>query len=233
MNYIILNGKDSRDIKGLIIQSLPSVVKPNIRTTIEEIDGRDGDIITKLGYSAYDKEMTIGLYGSYDLDAIIPFFDSEGKVTFSNEPDKYYNYMILNEIEFERLIRFKQAKVKFHVQPFKYSVIEGAKTINNPNGSINVLNSGNFPSKPKISITGTGTINLSLNGTNVLVITLGDNTNSITIDSATMEAYNENGLMNRHVVGSYDSLSMHTGINTFAWDGDISKFTIENYSRWL
>lgn len=234
MNYVILNGKDSRDIRGLIIQSLPSIVKPNIRTTIEEIDGRDGDIVTKLGYSAYDKEMTIGLYGKYDLDAIMTFFDSEGQVTFSNEPYMYYKYMILDEIEFERLIRFKQAKVTLHVQPFKYSTLEGVKAVNNPSSKeITVLNQGNFTSKPKIGIIGTGTINLSLNGTNILIISLGDTGSSIIIDADGMEAYNSDGLMNRAVTGSYDNLKLKTGINTFTWDGNITRFTIENYSRWL
>ena len=121
MNYVVLNGTRSDTVKGLLIQSLPPISKPMMRTQIEEIDGRDGDIITKLGYSAYDKVMSIGLHGDYDVDDVIKFFDSEGTVIFSNEPDKYYNYTILNQIDFERLIRFKTAEVTFHVQPFNSS----------------------------------------------------------------------------------------------------------------
>lgn len=232
MNYVILNGKDSRDIRGLIIQSLPSIVKPNIRTTIEEIDGRDGDIVTKLGYSAYDKEMTIGLYGDYDLDAIMPFFDSEGQVTFSNEPDKYYNYTILDEIEFERLIRFKQAKVKLHVQPFKFSTIEKVKVFDNPEGSVTVRNTGNYFARPIISITGSGIINLYVNGLQAFKIELGDQT-SITIDTAEMEAYSGGNLMNRSVTGNYDNFVLKVGKNTISWDGTIKKITFRKYSRWL
>ena len=67
MNYIILNGKRSDQIKGLLIQSLPTIMKPLVRTEIEEIEGRDGDIVTKLGYSAYDREMLIGLHGKTGL----------------------------------------------------------------------------------------------------------------------------------------------------------------------
>lgn len=124
VNYCILNGVKSNTVKGLLIQSLPAISKPLIRTQIEEIDGRDGDIVTPLGYSAYNKEMTIGLFGDYDIDDVIAFFDSKGQVTFSNEPDKYYNYEIINQIDFERLIRFKKAKVTFHVQPFKYDAVD-------------------------------------------------------------------------------------------------------------
>lgn len=123
MNYVILNGMKSTLIKGLLIQSLPPVSKPLMRSRTETIDGRDGDIVTKLGYSAYDKEMSVGLFGDFDIDEVIKFFDSEGTVIFSNEQDKFYKYEILEQIDFERLIKFRTATVKFHVQPFKYSAV--------------------------------------------------------------------------------------------------------------
>ena len=131
MNYVILNGTKSTLIKGLLIQSLPPISKPLMRTQVEEIDGRDGDTVTKLGYSAYDKEMSIGLYGDYDVNDVIEYFDSEGTVTFSNEPDKFYHYQIIQQIDFERLVRFRTATVTFHVQPFKYSTIDKALTVSN------------------------------------------------------------------------------------------------------
>lgn len=128
MNYCILNGVKSNTVKGLLIQSLPPVSKPLIRTQVEQIDGRDGDIVTPLGYSAYDKQMKIGLYGDFDINDVIQYFDSSGTVTFSNEPDKYYNYQIIQQIDFERLLRFREATVTFHVQPFKYSAIDDPVT---------------------------------------------------------------------------------------------------------
>lgn len=124
INYIELNGEKSTNVKGLIIQSLPPISKPKMRTSVETIDGRDGDVVTKLGYSAYDKEVSIGLHGDFDIDDAIAFFDSEGEVVFGNEHDKYYRYQILDQIDFERLIRFRTAKVKMHVQPFKYDAVD-------------------------------------------------------------------------------------------------------------
>lgn len=125
-NYIILNGMNSNNVTGLLIQELAPITKPKIRTQIEEINGRDGDIVTELGYSAYTKEISIGLYGSYNVDDVIKYFNSnkKGQVIFSNEADKYYNYEIFEQIDFDRLIRFKTATVKMHVQPFKYPVSE-------------------------------------------------------------------------------------------------------------
>ena len=48
--YIILNNIDSRTISGLLISSLAPISKPQVRTQIETIDGRSGDIVTPLGY---------------------------------------------------------------------------------------------------------------------------------------------------------------------------------------
>lgn len=124
MNFCIINGKSSRLIKGLIVQELPPVRKPEMRIETVEIDGRDGDIVNKLGYASYEKTMKIGLYGDFDIDEVISFFDTEGEVIFSNEIEKYYRFAIYKEIDFERLIRFRTAEVVFHVQPFKFSTTE-------------------------------------------------------------------------------------------------------------
>ena len=129
-NTITLNGTASTTIAGLLIQSLPPITKPQQRTTIEEIDGRDGDIVTELGFAAYDKEITIGLYGTFDINQVIAYFNSEGTVTFSNEPDKLYNYKIIDKIDFERLVRYRTATVTFHCQPFKYPTTGTSQTLN-------------------------------------------------------------------------------------------------------
>ena len=173
--YIVLNDVSSQTVQGLIISSLPAIAKPKIRTMIEEIDGRDGDIVTPLGYSAYDKAVEIGLSYGYDIDDVIQFFNSSGKVVFSNEPEKYYNYAIYEQINFEKLIRFRTATVVFHVQPFKYSDVEGEKTFNFSgvsSGSLQIRNNGNIYSKPTITITGSGTVNLSLNGQQIFVLNM-------------------------------------------------------------
>ena len=235
MNTLILNGINSTTIAGLLIQTLPPISKPKIRAVAEEIDGRDGDIITTLGYGAYDKEFTIGLYGNFNIDQIIAYFNTSGVVTFSNEPDKYYNYQILEQIDFEKLIRFKTATVKMHVQPFKYSLTDNSKIFNITNETqITIRNSGNIYSKPIITIAGSGTLNISLNGTQVLTIDLSTE-NTIAIDTANMNAYNPttNVFLNRIVTGNYNNLQLQIGKNTISWTGSITQIKIQNYTRWV
>lgn len=162
VNYIELNGEKSTNVKGLIIQSLPPITKPKMRTSKETIDGRDGDIVTKLGYSAYDKEVVIGLHGDFDIDDAIAFFGSDGEVVFGNEPDKYYRYQILDQIDFERLVRFRTAKVKFHVQPFKHDAVD--RTLDIVNQFLHVCDS--TASKFGITVTSSdGSIRVSGNAT--------------------------------------------------------------------
>ena len=230
MGHIILNGTDSRAISGLLIQSLPPISKPMIRTQVEEIDGRDGDIITRLGYSAYDKTVKVGLFGNYDINAIIKFFDSQGIVTFSNEPDKYYRYEIIDQVDFDRLIRFRTADVTLHVQPFKFSTTEEAVTLTASGQT--VTNGGNTTAKPTLVITGSGTINISLNGSQMFVIELG-NEGSITIDTEAMEAQKEGVLKNRLVTGDYDNFVLDVGQNTITWTGSVTSIAVSNYSRWI
>lgn len=233
MSYIILNGVKNTYIQGLMIQALPSITKPQIRTNIETIDGRDGDIITKLGYAAYDKQLLIGLYGDYNIDEVIEYFNSEGTVTFSNEDDKYYKYQILESIDFERLIRYRQATVTLHVQPFKYSLSEGEPEYLVRNDSeVQINNSGNIFSKPIITLTGSDTCGIYLNSSQVFSIEFGTD-DSITIDTEALEAYSGTTLKNRIVTGNYDDFYLRVGVNRIAFTGDVQNFSIKNYSRWL
>lgn len=234
--YLIINDISSQSIQGLLISELAPISKPQQRTQVEVIDGRDGDIVTPLGFAAYDKVVKIGLTYNYNIDDIIDFFNTEGKVVFSNEPDKYYRFAIYEQIDFERLIRFKTAEVTFHVQPFKYSDSEAEKTYNisGSPSEIQVRNSGNIYSKPTITITGSGVVTVSLNGAQILSIELGDTSQTIIINSEQMNAYGvDNTLLNRLVTGNYDNIKFKVGQNTINLTGNVSAVKVDNYSRWI
>lgn len=234
--YIVLNGKDSRYIQGLLITELPPISKPKQRTKTETIDGRDGDIITRLGYSAYDKTLKIGLTYDYSIDDLIDFFNSEGKVVFGNEPDKYYRYAIYEQVDFERLLRYKTAEVEFHVQPFKYSEIETSveKTFTENNKSFDIRNNGNIYSRPTLKIVGSGEIDLLINDIKILTLRLATN-QTIVIDAETMNATSADGetLLNRLVTGDYDKIKLNTGLNKISFTGSVSSTEISLYSRWI
>lgn len=231
-NYVIINGVNSGTITGLAIKELPPITKPMIRTQTEEIDGRDGDITTELGFAAYDKQIEIGLYGGFDINSVIEFFTGEGKVTFSNESDKFYYFKILNQIDYEKLLKFKTAVVTFHCQPFKYPTTEA--TLNLTTGDNTINNIGNYYAKPILELVGSGNIEIGLGGVQILEIAL-DTNEKITIDVPNLEAYNTDdySLMNRDVTGDYMKLLIQKGSNTLSITGTITSAKIKNYTRWI
>lgn len=235
--YIVINGVDSRTIKGLLVTKLPPITKPAQRVTTEAINGRDGDIVTPLGYSAYDKVVEIGLTYEYLIDDIIAFFDTSGKIVFSNEPDKYYNFAVYNQIDFERLLRFRKAPVSFHVQPFKYSDSEREKTYTDfgSYNSFTIRNSGNIYSRPILSVTGAGEVEIALNGEKILDVDFALNGETIVIDCTKMNAYSEDGLtlLNRRVKGNYDNMRLRVGSNVISFTGAVSEAKIRLFSRWI
>ena len=234
--YIILNNIDSRTKTGLLISSLAPISKPQVRTQVDVIDGRDGDIVTPLGFGAYDKVIKIGLTHNYNIDAIIEYFNSSGVVVFSNEPDKVYQYAIYEQIDFEKLIRFKTAEVVLHVQPFKFSVTEQPRTfvISQSPATVSITNLGNIYARPIMSITATGSVTFALNGSDILSIEFGETAQTIIIDCEAMNAYNsQNVLLNRLVTGNYDNIKLIKGSNEIVLTGNVTAFTIEKYSRWI
>lgn len=127
MNSIIWRGVSSETIQGLLISELPPITKPAVRVTETVVDGRDGSIIEELGYESYDKPLVIGLYGKCDINKVIKYFTGSGEVIFSNEPDKVYTAKIIAQIDYTRLLRYRQATVMFRVQPFKKKLNEAYK----------------------------------------------------------------------------------------------------------
>lgn len=234
--YIIINGVSSKNINGLLIQSLPPISKPKMRTSIEEIDGRDGDVVTTLGYAAYDKPITIGLKGDYNVDDVIEYFNTSGKVTFSNELDKYYNFAIYDTIDFNRLIRFKTANINLHVQPFKYSIDEPPITFNNTKqqtiANLSVRNTGNIYSRPKLTITGSNTITVYIGNTQIFSIELSAAGETIIIDDFNATD-TEGNYLNRQVTGDYENFKLPTGVNSLRITGTFTSVTIDKYSRWI
>lgn len=231
MNYIIWNNKDSREIQELLICELPPITRPNMRAKETVIDGVDGSIIEELGYESYDKTIAIALKVGADVDKITEFFSGSGEIVFSNEPDKYYIARIIKKIDYARLLRYRTAKVTFRVQPFKYNRVEVTRQATSERKSMIVENLGNHTAKPLITITGSGTIELMINGYTFCQYTFPSDEYTVTLDSEKQDAYWGNVLKNRHMIGDFPILEK--GNNTISWDGAVESIEIKRYSRWL
>lgn len=224
--YVIINGTSSDTIQGLQVLSLPPITKPKMRRQVDTIDGRAGDIITELGYEAYDRTITVLLHHNYDLDAITAFFNTYGEIIFSNEPDKKYYFQLLEKIDYERAVQFKTANITFHVQPYKYPATE------TPTAGPTVVNAGNVSAAPTIEITGSGTIGVYINGSQALSVDLST-IGTITINAEEMDARSGGALANRMVTGDYTNVVLPVGENEVTTTGTVTDISISNYTRWV
>lgn len=232
-NTITKNGVSSSTLTGLLISELPDITKPARREEVTEVDGRDGDVVRYKGYDSYTKQAIVGLHGAYDIDAIANFFDGDGDFIFSNEPTKKYRGRIVNAIDFERLVRFRKAKVAIVVEPYKKLVNEA--DVQSTTSPMSVENKGYVDSLPKIKIEGTAgaIVVVKLSGSTVCTVTIPPEGN-ITLDGEAQNAYNSNADKNQYVQG--DFMRIPKGTKTIAWTvsgGTVSKVTVSPNSRWL
>ena len=232
MAEIIWKNKSSREIEGLIITNTPPITKPKMRVDKIEIDGRDGDIIEKVGYESYTKNVGIGLARNYDINEVIKYFTGDGELVLSDEPDKVYIASIFDDVDYERLLQVRKATVKFHVQPFKYLKDESKVSLNiTTQTSVEVENQGLEVSKPIFMLEGSGTIEIAVNGINIFKYTFPSGETKVIINSLEEEAYFEGVYKNRNMLGEFPKLQV--GINTISWTGTLTKIEIEPKSRWL
>ena len=94
---------------------------------------------------------------------------------------------------------------------------------------VNVRNAGNYNSKPIITVEGSGTAWIYINGSQIFQINLEE---PVTINTEEMNAYRGTLLANRSVKGDYEKAYLSAGLNEVGWNGDVSKITIRDYSRW-
>lgn len=213
---------------NVIVNSLPPISKPPMRVEETEIDGVDGIIFEDLGYESYEKKIKITITEN-NIDELISWLNGEGHLVLSNEPDKYYKAKVIEQIDFERLIKYEPVEITFRVQPFKYK--EELKIFNiTTEKSVNVYNTGNTISKPIITITGTGNIEVNLNGNHQFTLDMTED-NVIILDSEKQDAYYGITLKNRKMNGEF--IELNPGKNEISWTGSITKIDINNQSRWI
>lgn len=232
MNTITFKGVSSDTLDGLIIQTLPAITKPAMRTSVTEIEGRDGDITDVLGYAAYEKDVVIGLKPGYDIDAIAKYFSGAGTLVLSNEPTRVYNVDLYNQVDFEQLYRYRTATVKFWSQPFKYLLGETATTLNvTSQHSISVNSVGLEVSMPLIRLEGSGILTLSINTVDTLTVTIDES--YLLLDSASQDAYITGTLKNALMTGEF--IELQPGTNTIGWSGtgSLTRIEVTPRSRWL
>ncbi|GAA0825249.1 phage tail family protein [Clostridium tertium] len=226
-DYIILNNESSFK-NNIVVVELPSVSIPKERIEEIEVLGLDGNLTISDGtYEPIIKKCKL-YYEGNTYDALVEFLKNSGTVIFSNVPDRFYYYKIINEIPLREIIEnsWYEFEVTFKCQPFGYALNNDPVIIENKNTII--YNSGTYYAKPKITIYGNGDINLFIGDEQ---ITLKDIKEYITVDTNKLRTYKDTIRQNHKKIGNYPILQK--GENNITWDGYISKIEIIPNWRYL
>lgn len=218
--FFIFNNKNSLDY-GIIINKLPSIFRAEERVKKTKIDGRHGVLHESDGtYEEVLKSVECTIVDTSQIDFICSWLRGEGKIIFSNEPDKYYKGYVVNQIDFKRVFTtLKSFIIQFECDPFKY-LHDGKENIVLTKSS-KIYNLGTYESEPIITVEGTGDIDLFINNK---VINLRQISTAITIDSNMKNAFYGTLNLNNKMQGDFPVLK--TEENDIFWTGNVSKITI-------
>lgn len=220
------NDISSIDMK-VVLSEVPDIIKPKKRYNSITVDGVDGSRIEELGYSSYVKQIEIG-FAYTDVQKVEQWLNGSGKLVFCNEPDVYYEARILDEIKYTKDIIFCHAKVCFLVQPYKYALFEDKAT---GIANIAIYNDGNVNALPRVSISGTGNVNVLVNDTNVCTLVFGTTSRTLVLDSMTQDCTCDNALANRSMNGEFPVFV--PGDNTISCSGTVTSLEVEVRTRWV
>ena len=214
MNYFTFIKKcisyDSRNYPDLIVSELPPITTPPKRHEIIYIDGVDGGMVQEKGYGTYEKTMLISLRRAIDIDDITFLLSGSGEIEFSNELGKLYRVTILNQIDYNRLGRFRTASVVFLAQPHKILKDEKPVFFSGNPGNVDLTNQGNATAYPLISLEGmTGMDEITLThystaGTYELTVNIPSGT--VIIDCEKQNLYHNGQIKNRYITGDFFTL---------------------------
>ena len=234
-SYFIWNGMDCRNM-GVTLAGPVAIVRPEERVKHVEIPGRSGDLTqveSENVYNSYIQTATIQVRGGYRVRDVYRWLRGAGYVTFSGEPDRKQPARIIGAITLDKHshnLDIWTGEMQFYCQPLKQLLQENSVTITS-SGS-NVKNNGDVTSKPKITLTASGTSATVAAGGKSLTITGLTSGNDYIIDSDVQEVTNAAGtsILTQNSSGSFPMLE--PGDNNVTGSG-WSKLVIERRERYL
>ena len=227
--YFIYNGIDSR-MMGVIVTAMPPTVRAAQRVESVKVPGRSGSLHETDGsYDNYTKTMECAIKKREKIDDIAAWLTGSGEIIFSSEPDKVYRVTISNTISIAQMMRtFQKFQVSFDTYPFKYSVNRFDEALELEKPAV-ILGKGTVYSQPVITVYGSGTGTLTINGADYLLSNVDD---YVTINSEIEECY-KSGLNMNNIFSADEFPRLEPGENAIIWTGNVEKIEIQPNWRWF
>lgn len=240
-NNFTFNGKNSFSDFGLIMTSAPEFQVPQRVYETININGRNGVVLNdNQHYNNVDIIYHIALYDNKFSD-VQTFMNElaywlQGSPGYHELSDSYYpDYYRLAYVSASVSMKktgvgdVLTGDITFNSKPFKYLTFgKNPITIDTPTTSTIIANPENHFSEPKITIYGSGNVNIYINNTTYSIKNVED---YITIDSELIMAYKDNELQNNKIAFNPNGFPrFESGKNAIISSSECTK--IEIIPRW-
>lgn len=182
MLRIIVDGISSSKY-SLSVYERPKIPTPSMRVEEIEVDGRDGSLTRKKGYSDIEVEVELNIMEEIlkpRLRQIKAWLLNAKNFSFSDDYGYFYKVKNVEIDDIENEIDcYGKFTVKFNCDPFVYS---GNGELINELHSNKILNLGTYESRPYFKLTGKGDMYFILNNKRVDIKGVSD---YVEIDSET------------------------------------------------
>ena len=224
--YVLIDGMDTQQ-EDLRVTALPPIQIAQKRVKLIAIPGRSG-YLTQWDGSYEECIKPTGFFYRGPFPEKIAQFLLEGRtVTFSNEPDKVYDYRIDITTDLIKTIStWHQFDVQFICNPVKREKDPSIITTESP---VSLISTCNHKAYPTITITGSGNVSLMV-GTNEIELT--DISPSIVIDGDLMKCYKGGELTNDKMTGDFPVINPGETVSV-SWTGSITNIEILPNWRWV
>lgn len=214
------------DEKGIVLKEIPMKFYPEKRINRIQILNRDGYLYEE--EEAYDTiilplELTIN--NRDEINSVFSWLNGEGKLYFSDYPDRFYNARIINTPTFQKLLStFGTCQIQFECMPFSNNPKEIILTENDE-----IIVDTLAPTRPILELIGTGDFTISINNKNII---LTDVENPV-IDCQLGILLEDNIPANTKINNDPRELKLNNGLNSIEIIGTYTSFKIKYNERWL
>ncbi|MGL5149063.1 MAG: distal tail protein Dit [Clostridium sp.] len=227
--FIEFNNKNSYEDFGMKILDKIIIPFPKKKYEIQSIPGADGDyycdtggyedIVIPISFDVVEKNIISSKYRDLKrwLNDII-----DNKLMISDDYEFFYrvkNIILPNDFE-TKFSLFGSVNVNFICEPYSY--YKSGKQEIKVN---NLIRNPGMKSKPIYRIVGEGLITLLINS-RPIVINVGQ---EVIVNVEKELLYRNGQIENIRKKGSWDSLTLESGMNTISWNGNFNVYVTPNW----
>lgn len=245
MSYFIFNGIDSRQFG--ILERLPLDIRAEKVTQIINMPAGVPIIYESNAYKAQTITLNFGLRDNsvQNILNINKWLCGRGKLTFSDDLDKYYDAVCNMPITGDRMIKHMgMIPIQFTVMPYRYSRFNQWKTLGISQNWRSVILRSNDPDdtehyddcteilQPTFKIYANGLVDFNVKGAGTIQVRDVDEYCIVDVPNRRVYDKNNNVILNR-TIGNFTKIEIKRGENEIYWAATTQKVEYLLNKRWL